>query len=337
MTRAQSLHVEDSSHVGEGRRLVASLCRDLGFDESRAGEAAIIATELATNLVKHTRGAGGDLVFSPIHTAAASGLDILSLDQGPGIANIGESLRDGHSTAGSLGTGLGAIRRMSAAFDLYSVPGKGAAVFSRLWTHAPPESPSSLAVGAVCLPVQGEQACGDAWALHRSRDITLVMVADGLGHGADAAAAADEAVTVFQKYAPHSPAELVERIHAALRGTRGAAVAVAEIALGQRMVRFAGVGSISGLILSGTTCRNMVSHNGTAGGEVRKIQEFSYPWPEGGLLVLHSDGVATHWRLEEYPGLARKAPALIAGVLFRDHNRRRDDSTVVAVKEDNGA
>lgn len=333
MNVCRHLRVEDSSHVGEARRFAASLCRDLGFEESRAGEAGIIVTELATNLVKHTRGAGGDLVFRPIQVAGATGLDILSLDRGPGIANIGESLRDGYSTAGSLGTGFGAVRRLSSAFDLHSTPGKGLAVFSRLWQYAPPEHPPALAVGAVCLPVEGEQVCGDAWAMKPGGDATLFMVADGLGHGPGAAEAASQAVTSFERHAPRRPAELVALIHNALRSTRGAAVAVAEVAFGQRVVRFAGVGNISGLVLAGPDCRSMISHNGTAGVEVRKIQEFTYPWPDDGLIVLHSDGVATHWALEDYPGLARRAPALIAGVLFRDHNRLRDDSSVVVARE----
>jgi len=328
------LRVEDSSYVGGARRLAAALCRDLGFDEYRAGEAALIVTELATNLVKHTGGAGGVLVFRPIQVAGASGLEVLSLDQGPGISNIGESLRDGHSTTGSPGTGLGAIRRLSSAFDIYSAPGKGVVVFSRIWSNPLPESSSLLSVGAVCLPVHGEQACGDAWAMHQSGDTTLLMVADGLGHGPDAAAAANEAVTAFQKHAPRSPAEVIELVHAALRSTRGAAVAVAALALGQRVVRFAGVGNIAGVILDGPISRSLSSINGTAGVAVRKIQEDTYPWPEGGLLVLHSDGVEKRWKLEDYPGLARKAPTLIAGVLFRDHNCPRDDSSVVVAKEE---
>jgi anti-sigma regulatory factor (Ser/Thr protein kinase) len=326
------LRVEDSSHPGEARRLAASLCHDLGFDESRVGQAALVVTELATNLVKHTAGAGGDLVFRPIEDSGATGLDILSLDQGPGIANIGQSLRDGHSTACSPGTGLGAIRRLSSTFDIYSTPGHGVAVFSRLWKTARPEFPPALTVGAVCLPVCGEQACGDAWAVKPGLDSTLFMLADGLGHGPDAAAASNLAVVTFERHAPRSPAELVSLIHVALRSTRGAAVAVAEVALKRRVVCFAGVGNLSGQILSRGTACNLVSHNGTAGIEARKIQEYTCFWPEDGLLQLHSDGVATHWLLEDYPGLACKHPALIAGVLFRDHQRLCDDSTVVVAK-----
>lgn len=270
-----SLRVQDSSHPGEARRLVSALCQALGFDETRIAQAALVVTELATNLVKHTAGAGGELILSPINEEVASGvsgvsvasgasgasgancewgrfgLDILALDHGPGITNIGECLRDGHSTASSLGVGLGAIRRQSSVFDIFSAPGQGTTVFSRIWNGTPPESLPPFAVGAVCLPVIGEQDCGDAWAMKSDRDAVRFMLADGLGHGPDAAAASNLAVAIFNKNALRPPEELLGLIHAALRSTRGAAVAVAEVALTERVVRFAGVGNLFGLIISG--------------------------------------------------------------------------------------
>ena len=327
------MHVEDSTQVGEARRLATSLCLNLGFAEARASRAGLIVTELATNLIKHTAGTGGDLIFRPFDEAGATGLDLLSIDQGPGIASIGESMLDGHSTANSPGAGLGAVRRQSSVFDIYSSPGHGAAIFSRLWANSPPVSTPALSVGAVCLPVQGEQACGDAWATKVVRDTTLFMLADGLGHGPDAAVASNLATTVFDGEARRGPADMVRLIHSALGSTRGAAVAVAEVALGARVVRYAGVGNISGRILTAGSSRSMVSVNGTAGVETRRIQEFSYPWPAGGMLVMHSDGLAMHWSLEDYPGLGHSEPALIAGVLFRDHQRVRDDSTVIVARE----
>jgi anti-sigma regulatory factor (Ser/Thr protein kinase) len=324
--------VEDASHVGEARRLALFLCRGLGFGETRTGQAALVVTELATNLARHTVGAGGELVLRPIAEAGAVGIDILSLDRGPGILNIGDCLRDGRSTVGGAGTGLGAVRRLSSVFDIWSSLGRGAAVLSRLWRTTPPAAPPAMTVGAVCLPVRGERSCGDAWAMKRGHDATVFLLADGLGHGPDAAAASGRAVAIFEKQASRSPGELVHLIHAGLRGTRGAAVAVAEVAPGRNLVRFAGVGNVTGLILSGEASRGLASHDGTAGVEVREVQEFSYPWPQDGLLVLHSDGVATHSLLNEYPGLALRQPALVAGVLFRDHQRPLDDSTVVVAR-----
>jgi hypothetical protein len=68
---------------------------------------------------------------------------------------------------------------------------------------------------------------------------------------------------------------------------------------------------------------------------VRKIQEFQYPFPKGSLLIMHSDGIATHWDLASYPGIEARHPAFVSAALFRDHSRGRDDLTVLALR--NGA
>jgi anti-sigma regulatory factor (Ser/Thr protein kinase) len=327
------LRVDESSRVGEARRLAASMSRKLGLDEVRIEHVAIVVTELATNLVKHA--GGGDLIVRVLQGAETSGIEALSLDKGPGIRNVGESLRDGYSTTGSPGKGLGAIQRLSSLFEIYSTLGRGTAVLSRIWRQPPPASTPlrPLEMGVVCLPTMGEVACGDAWAVHQDPERALIMLADGLGHGPDAAAASAAAVDIFDNYSRNGPVEMIERMHAAMLSTRGAAVAVTEVLWEQRVVRFAGVGNISGRIFSGDAFCNMVSHNGTVGFEARNIVEFTYPWPEDGLLVLHSDGLATRWNLDDYQGLRGRNPALIAGVLFRDHNRVRDDSTVVVIRE----
>jgi hypothetical protein len=125
---------------------------------------------------------------------------------------------------------------------------------------------------------------------------------------------------------------LFDDLHGALRPTRGAAVAVARILAGERRVDFAGVGNIAGVIADDDATRRTVSHGGIVGHEMRKVQPFSYPWKPPATLILHSDGIGTAWRLEDYPGLSGRNPALIAAVLFRDHCRGTDDATVVVVK-----
>jgi hypothetical protein len=140
-------------------------------------------------------------------------------------------------------------------------------------------------------------------------------------------------VRVFRAHATPDLPDTVQRIHAALRSTRGAAVALAEVRLDVRELRFVGVGNIAGTVFAGGASRSIVSHNGTAGVEARRVQEFAYPFPRGAVLILHSDGLATHWRLERYAGLAARDPALIAGVLYRDFRRGRDDLTVLVACE----
>jgi hypothetical protein len=77
----------------------------------------------------------------------------------------------------------------------------------------------------------------------------------------------------------------------------------------------------------------MVSHNGTAGHEATRFQEFAYPFPEGALLVMHSDGLATSWNMRSYPGMQSRHPAVIAGTLYRDASRNRDDVCVIVARD----
>jgi hypothetical protein len=266
----------------------------------------------------------------------AAGLEVLALDRGPGISNIAECLRDGYSTAGSSGTGLGAVARLSEAFEVYTLPSRGTVLTIRISSKprlAVPAARPKLDVAGFSIPKQGESACGDAWAVRHSATGSTILVVDGLGHGTMAAAAAQAAVECFMGASALSLGDLLARIHAALRATRGAAGAVCEIDLGAKQVRFAGVGNIAGSIVQGDQLRHVVSMNGTLGHAARTFREFSYDWPAGGILVLHSDGITDHWDPASYPGLSRKPPGVIAGVIFRDFNRGRDDATVVVARE----
>ena len=320
----------DATQVGVARRAGSALGRQLGFDEEEAGKIALVVSELGTNLVKHAR--EGELLLSVARDGAARGVGVLALDRGPGIANLAEALRDGYSTAGSPGTGLGAIRRLSATFDVYSAA-SGTAMVSFLWSGGPPRRPG-VDVEGVSVPKPGEDVCGDAWAFVHEARRSLVLVTDGIGHGPDAAAAAAEACRVFAAAAPGSTAlEVLARLHDALRPTRGAAAAIAELDPERRTVRFTGVGNIAGTILTDGGTRSMVSQHGVLGHSVRKFQDFQYPWPPGATIVLHSDGLATRWTFDGYPGLVRRAPLLAAGVLYRDFRRGNDDTTVVVVRE----
>jgi anti-sigma regulatory factor (Ser/Thr protein kinase) len=326
--------VTEASQVGEARRAAAALVGQLGFDATEAGKVALVVTEAANNLAKHAT--GGELLLGAVEREGVTGIQVLALDRGPGMADLGRCLRDGFSTAGTPGTGLGAITRLSSLFDIHSAAHVGTAVLARLWSGPLPAGPAApgLEVGAVSLPRPGERVCGDAWAVEQGPGRSLFLVTDGLGHGPLAAEAAREAVRVFRECAHLDPAAILDLIHGALRSTRGAAVAVVEVNRANEQVRCAGVGNISGTILAAGASRCLVSHNGTVGHALHKVQEFTYPFPAGALLVLHSDGLATSWRLDRYPGLAARHPSLVAGVLYRDFKRGRDDVTVVVAHDE---
>jgi anti-sigma regulatory factor (Ser/Thr protein kinase) len=334
--RSLSVTINDPTKVGEARRRASVLAGDLGFDETGQGRVALVVTEVASNLIKHA--VGGELIVQG-HSwdPAGNWLEILALDCGPGMSDVGRCLSDGYSTAGSLGTGLGSIARLSSEHAIYSQPEGGTAVWARL--HAKPDLPArpdgGPAIGAVSVPAPGEVECGDDWAMVRRQGQILLMVVDGLGHGPQAAEAAGAALEVFRGLKTAEPVELIESAHAALRSTRGAALAIAGIDPTAGRIRYAGIGNISGVVVDGQDGRttSMISHNGTVGHVVRKIQAFDYPWAADSLLVMHSDGLATRWDLNRYPGLTSRPPGLVAGILYRDFKRGRDDATVVVSRE----
>lgn len=335
-TTIRDLHcmpIADANQISEARRLAVGVARGLEFGEDALGKVALVATEMATNLVRHAH-RGGELLVREIGCGGIGGIELLALDKGPGIGDVGKALRDGYSTSGSPGTGLGAISRLSALFDIHSTPGVGTAVMARLWTGARPKTlvPRELEIGAVSVPKPGEKVCGDSWAADEYAGRGTILLADGLGHGADAAHAAGAAVRTFRNRPRLAPGEMIEAIHGALLGTRGAAVFVAEIDTVRQVVRSAGVGNIAAAVLSPQSGRHLVSHSGTVGLEVRRVQEFSCSWHTQALLALHSDGLMSRWNLDAYPGLAQRHPCLIASVLYRDFTRRSDDVTVLVTK-----
>jgi hypothetical protein len=185
----------------------------------------------------------------------------------------------------------------------------------------------------VSLPAPGEALCGDGWFLRNTPAGAAVLCVDGLGHGPLAAAAADEAVGMFSAAEWRGAERAVEDIHAALRSTRGAAVAVADIDLAASAVMYAAVGNISSAIVTGGSSRHLVSSNGTAGVELRRFRSFTYPWAPGSSLVMCSDGLSTQWSFDALPGLPSRAPALVAAALYGEFARGRDDATVVIVRE----
>jgi anti-sigma regulatory factor (Ser/Thr protein kinase) len=321
---------QDQTQIAETRRASQSMAEQLGFDEVRRTEVGIVATELARNTLIH--GKHGRVLLSPHHSADEQRVDVIALDKGPGILDLQKCLQDGFSTAGTPGTGLGAVARMANDLQVFSSASKVTAVYARMQVDRS-LAEQDTRVAAICVPVKGERVSGDAWAYRRGQGTETYMVVDGLGHGLGAAEAAHEALAVFSAHPELKPAELLRDMHDALKKTRGAAIAIAELDVHQGKLMLAGVGNIAASILSPhKKPRAMVSHNGTVGHVVSRIQEFAFPWESGDLLVMHSDGINTHWDLDALPGLFNKPPALIAGIIFEQGNRGRDDATVLVAR-----
>lgn len=326
-----AFHVGELSEIAAARRAAAEMARKLGFNETRAGRLAIVLTEAATNIVKHAR--EGEILMRPVDVEGHLGIELLAIDAGPGMANLDLLMADGTSTAGTYGVGLGAIRRQADSFDIYSAPGKGTVVMMMVWALDGAVPQTGWEVGGVCLPIAGEDECGDNWGVAFRQNGISVVVADGLGHGPEAAIASTASIGVSLDFDKGPPGARLTEAHAALRSTRGAALAVADIDSYEGKLVFTGVGNIAGSIVGSGSRRHLLSHNGIVGSNLRKVQEFGHPWNSASLLILASDGINTRWDLEPYPGLAFHHASVIAAVIYRDFVRGRDDSTVVVVRE----
>lgn len=320
------VEVTEPSQVAEARQRAGHAAAESGFAEVRSGQVALAASELATNLVKH--GNGGQILVNALDHR----VQLLALDRGPGMTDLEACLADGYSTSGTLGHGLGAVRRLAQTFSAVSWPGMGTAIYAAIdrdKSIAPDrgEGPAGLVI-----PRPGETAAGDAWFAHEDDAGVTLFVVDGLGHGTEAAVAANAAVAQFQASRHEPPVAILEAVHRAMRHTRGGAVAVARLHRDSATVTFAGLGNIAGIVVGERGGeRRMVSHNGTAGHNARKIQAFEYPCPDG-IVIMHSDGLSSSWNLGSYPALVDSHPMLVAGVLYRDFGRGTDDATVVVTR-----
>ncbi|MDS0140431.1 MULTISPECIES: ATP-binding protein [unclassified Amycolatopsis] len=321
----RQIRVDHPSAGYAAARVAREVAHEAGLTGVRADRAAVVAAELAGNIDKHT---GGGAVFVQ-RALTGRGVDVLAADDGPGMADLDHWLLDGNTTTATLGTGLGAVKRMAAEFRITSSPTAGTLAAARLLDPAAP--PGRRAIGHFRLPRDGEEYCGDAVALADVTGSRTAVVADGLGHGPDAAEAADTALRVFTENPDRPLPHQLTNMHRALRTTRGAAVALVRIA--PRRLEFCGVGNVSGASLGDGPSRLLLSTPGIVGFTLPSAPVRHLTLADDDVVVLHTDGVGTGWRV---PGRAPDLLLLAADLAHR-HRNARDDAAMLALSADRSA
>lgn len=321
--------ISDATRVGEARRFSTALAEDCRLSEEDSGRLAILINELGTNLAKYAR--GGSLVLRRLSAVEGFGVEVLAVDSGDGF-DVSLALRDGFSTSSTPGTGLGAVSRLANEWDIYSQKGKGSVVLARV--RASGVLDWNVTVGALCVPLKSECASGDAWSVGLNNNRLETVVIDGLGHGPEAENAALEGIIAFQNSAGLTIDQKMLQIHGRMKSTRGGAVYL--VSQSQTGIDHLGVGNIRALALSGPDkSKALISHNGTAGVQIRTMKPLTLPFVHDGTLLLHTDGITSRWDLAEYPGLKQKHPSVQAAVLWRDFARGTDDATVLVIRRNN--
>lgn len=342
MPRVWDVPVQDPTRVRDVRVAAEEAAALAGLDDQRTASVSLVATELATNLLKHAQ--AGQVLIDVVDPAVpregppGRAVQISAIDHGPGIADVEAALRDGYSSSGSLGAGLGTCRRLSDDFGLHSVPGRGTVAVSRIGRPGGGEDASGgpgAHAGGINVPFAGGDFSGDAWAWVRSGDRLTLMLADGLGHGSEAARASTAAVEELRHWARLAPAETLQKLHTALAGTRGAAVAVAQLDTWTGRLRFAGIGNVSARLREGDRWRSLLSRPGIVGvHRPHTVREDEVAWSAESLLILHTDGLPGRWTPPPDTGRPPADPAVTAAVTVRDAGspaRPVRDDTAVAV------
>jgi anti-sigma regulatory factor (Ser/Thr protein kinase) len=319
------LRVEDPSAAAACRGAALALASKLGFPEARTDQLTLAVTEAASNLHKHA--SQGSMLLRIARPDGRPGIEMVTIDAGPGFRDADAVLRDGHSTSGTLGIGLGAIARLADFCDLYSVPGHGTALVARFW---PAERSEATLWAGLVRPITGETECGDVFGADETEGRLTGVLCDGLGHGPLAAPAARAAVATVLEDPGGEPAALVERAHRRISHTRGGALAVVRVT-GQ-VVWFAGLGNIAASVLADGARKGMLSVPGIAGHQARTIRQFEYAAPPGAAVILHSDGISGRWEPAALPGLNARDPLVVAATLLAQAGSRRDDAGVLVLK-----
>jgi anti-sigma regulatory factor (Ser/Thr protein kinase) len=329
--------IDEQSQIGAARRAAVALGQAHHLGSEAVGRLAIIVTEAATNILMHA--GRGFLVLRALAEGSAAGVEVLALDRGAGIFDVERAMRDGYSTTGTAGQGLGGIRRLADVFAIHSARGMGTALLARigdrvarpLGVRAASHADDDL--GVVCVPLRGEAECGDAWRVILARQRISVLVVDGLGHGPEAATAAAAATATFAKVGSGSPETTLVALDAAMRETRGAALSVVVIDTARKQAQFGGIGNVDGRVLSSGTSEHLVPQNGIVGHGMPPPRSSSVAWSAGARLVMHSDGIVPRWRVDAYEDQMPLHPALLAGLIYRDFSRDRDDVTVLVIRD----
>lgn len=325
----------ERSYLNLIKREVHHMAAAAGFGNSRLAELDIIIAEITSNLVKHTGGKGGELIVQLFRDRGEDVLEVIGIDNGPGMSDPVRIMQNRISTTGTLGQGLGAIKRLSDQSDLYSIFGWGTILLSRLY-KTKPKTPNTapapkMDIRAVMVNKPGETACGDGWVFRQSGNQYWMLCMDGLGHGAEAHKAVALASEEFLKIRNESsPSQILKQLHLPLKKTRGIVALLAVLDTMKKTVTFCGVGNILGRMFTEERQTAFVSYNGIIGHVMpNTIHDKIVNFEKNSAFILCSDGIKGRWELNKYPGLFKHDNSIIASAIYKDHCRKTDDSLVV--------
>lgn len=324
---------EDRSYFAILKKEIHALAVTARFGEKKLGEIDIIVAEMVSNLVKHA--GGGQVLVKLIEEKGVQGIEIISIDKGPGMTDVTRMVADGVSTKNTLGQGLGAMKRLADIFQVYSLKDWGTVILVRVFEKELPRftKPPMWEVKSVIIPKPGETECGDGFFWTATKDHLKLFLGDGLGHGPEAAKAVVQAGNAFLECEEVEPGEIIRHINNAVKKTRGLVGTVAIFDVKEKKWRLCGVGNIATKINSPTISKGYMAYNGIIGLNVpNTLNAQEAPYEPGQHIIMCSDGIKTRWDSIKYPAILRYDLSIVSASLLKDFARNTDDMSVVTCK-----
>ncbi|MFT3936172.1 MAG: serine/threonine protein kinase [Chitinophagaceae bacterium] len=322
---------DDRSYYSIIKKEVRKMTEAAGFSATKLGELDIVVAEMTSNLNKHAK--GGEIFFRVAGPADRVFAEVICVDEGPGFSESGAMIKDGYSSMGTLGHGLGSISRLSDEFDMYSLKGWGTILFSRIYAQRPSKTRQQAGFWGLNVPLNGEIYSGDGYCFEETKEGFKILMADGLGHGQEAHLAVTTACTAFAQCTETSPAETIRALHHAVRKTRGLVGIVVFFNRHTKTWLIAGVGNYALRWISGNTYKNHASYNGIIGHSIpNTINDSIVRQEDFSHFIACSDGLKSKWELSKFPMIGRHHSMVQATALLKEFSRKTDDASVVICK-----
>ncbi len=328
-----ALKADDRSYFAILKKQIHAIAAEAGFGEARIGELDIVVAELVSNLVKHA--GGGQVLVKLVEESGIQGIEMVSIDNGPGMTDVSRMEKDGFSTKNTLGQGLGAMKRLSDVFQVYSQKAWGTVILIRLYKEELPrfKQASKIEVRSVVIPKPGETNCGDGFFCMNTKEHLKIFLGDGLGHGPAAEKAVNEAGNAFLNCPETDPVEMIRYINNEVKKTRGLVGTIAVFDLYNKKWKVCGVGNISTRISSHTSSKNLMSYNGIIGLNVpRTLNAQEVEYEKGQYIIMCSDGIKTKWDTTRLTAIQRYDSSILAASILKDFARNTDDMSVAVCK-----
>jgi len=327
------LNASDRSYFAILKKEIHALAATAPFSARRLGEIDIVVAEIVSNLAKHA--VGGELFVKLVESKGIQGIEIIAIDEGPGMSDVHRMMQDGTSTKNTLGHGLGSIKRLTDFFQVYSQKGWGTIKLCRLFAKELPQArkPPLAEIRSLVVPKPGETACGDGFSEIHTKDSIRLFLGDGLGHGIEAEKAVQTAIEAFKDCPEDSPMEILRYLHTATRKTRGLVGTVAIFNVRDRQWSICGIGNIMTRFHGAILPKTHNSYNGIIGLNIpNSMKDTLVTHEPGQIMTLTSDGIRSRWETLRHPGLLRNDYALLNAAIFKDFARHTDDMSIVSCK-----